>query len=78
MKARKTSVLVVDDDTSITTIIESYLYVKNIDIVAVNSVFDAIELLKKQEFDLILSDVYMPKLNGFEFVLWFKKNNELR
>lgn len=75
MKARKTSVLVVDDDTSITTIIESYLYVKNIDIVAVNSVFDAIELLKKQEFDLILSDVYMPNINGFEFLLWLKKNN---
>ncbi|MFN8575602.1 MAG: response regulator [Candidatus Sericytochromatia bacterium] len=75
MKEQKTSVLVVDDDSSITTIIEGYLYTKDIDIVAVNSAFDAIELLKTKEFDLILTDVNMPNINGFELLLWLKNNN---
>lgn len=68
-------VLVVDDDVTITAVIESYLFVKNIDIVAVNSVYDAIQQLKTKEFDVILSDVNMPNINGFEFLLWLKKNH---
>lgn len=70
----KKSVLVVDDDISITSILENYLLFKDVDVITVNSAFEAIEKVKSQVFDLILTDVNMPNINGFELLLWLKKN----
>lgn len=74
MKKNKVKVLIVDDDLTIASSIESYLFVKDIDTLSVNSVYEAIQILKQQSFDVILSDVNMPDINGFEFLLWLKKN----
>lgn len=75
LKKDKLKVLIVDDDLTITSLIESYLYIKDIDTVSVNSVYSAIQVLKQENFDIILSDVNMPDINGFEFLLWLKKND---
>ena len=75
LKKDKLKVLIVDDDLTITSLIESYLFIKDIDTVSVNSVYSAIQVLKQENFDVILSDVNMPDINGFEFLLWLKKNN---
>ena len=50
----KAKVLIVDDDITITTVMENYLYVKNLDVMSVNSVYDAIEILKKQNYMKII------------------------
>jgi len=75
LRKDKIKVLIVDDSVSISSIIESYLFVKDIDVTSVGSGYEAIQLLKKESFDIVLTDVNMPQINGFELVLWMKKNN---
>jgi CheY-like chemotaxis protein len=41
----------------------------------VESGFDALEILKNQNFDLILMDINMPGLNGFETTIKIRQRN---
>ncbi|MGH2666260.1 ATP-binding protein [Flavobacterium sp.] len=63
---RKLQVLLVEDNkiNQIVTqkILDSFGYITTI----VNNGYDAVELLKIKNFDIILMDINMPKINGFE------------
>lgn len=63
---KKLQVLLVEDNkiNQVVTqkILDSFGYITTI----VNGGYDAIELLKNQDFDVILMDINMPKINGFE------------
>ena len=39
---------------------------------------EALELLQKQEFDLVLLDVMMPKLDGYQVTKWLRGNQATR
>jgi DNA-binding response OmpR family regulator len=59
-------ILIVEDDTSINTLIR-----KNLELVghSCDSVYDGeavFDVLERQSFDLILLDIMLPKLDGFE------------
>ena len=61
-------ILIVEDDKSINTLIKKNLELVGHDCVSVfdgESVFDEIE---RQTFDLILLDVMLPKMDGFEVI----------
>ncbi|MFN4150509.1 MAG: response regulator, partial [Candidatus Sericytochromatia bacterium] len=36
---------------------------------------DALKLLNIEKFDVVISDIKMPDLNGFEIMIWMKRNN---
>lgn len=60
------SILVVDDDTDIGEIICEYLKEDGYQMTFEPSSTKAIDLLKTQTFDLIITDVLMPEVNGIE------------
>lgn len=59
-------ILVVDDKPQNLSLIEMYLRGTEFEVVAVTSGYEAIEHSMKQAFDLILLDVMMPGIDGFE------------
>lgn len=59
-------ILVVDDKPQNLSLIELYLRGTEFEVVAVTSGYDAIEHSMQQSFDLILLDVMMPGIDGFE------------
>lgn len=61
-------VLIVDDNQANITLIESILKIENISVYTVSSGEQAIETLKETSFSLIIMDVNMPGLSGFETV----------
>ncbi|MFN8671690.1 MAG: response regulator [Candidatus Sericytochromatia bacterium] len=67
-------VLLVDDSDLSRKIISTFLVKNGIHVVEVGSALKAVELVKKIDFDIIISDIFMPEINGFEFLLWLKKN----
>lgn len=72
-------VLVVDDIASNRFIIITYLKKQNIpNIVEAENGSEAIECLMKDKFDLVLLDVMMPEINGYEVLQWIKKNKDIR
>ncbi len=66
-------ILVVDDDKTITTLLEARLSDYGFQVM---SAFDGIEAMEKYihfEPDLIILDILMPRMDGYTFVLEFKK-----
>ena len=65
--ARK--ILVVDDDQFTRNIIERVLSTLGfVQITSVSSVACALSALEKNQFDIIITDVFMPDINGLEFI----------
>ena len=59
-------VLVVDDNALNRMVIEQYLKVQGLTVTLAEDGIQALEMGEKQEFDLILMDLRMPGMDGFE------------
>ena len=61
------TVLVLDDERCISELLSEMLQILGFNPTACNSPAAALELLGKQDFDVILTDFRMPQMNGDEF-----------
>ena len=68
-------VLVVDDDIDITLLIKEGLELKGFHIKSYNDPQLALQEFIPGFYDLMLVDIRMPKLNGFEFYHQIRKND---
>jgi len=59
--------LVVDDEPSVCEAVKAILETENIEVTTTTSSLDAVEDLKKNSYDLIISDLKMPKMDGLQF-----------
>ena len=75
MDRRKTIMIVDDTEMNIDILVEALQDDYEL-IVAINGL-DAIELLKYQKPDLILLDIIMPVMDGYDVLKTIKKNSEL-
>ena len=64
--ALRAKVLAVDDDTVCNHVIVNTLKRANLDITSVEDPFEGLKLLQANYYDLVLLDIDMPKLTGFE------------
>jgi DNA-binding response OmpR family regulator len=64
--APRAKVLAVDDDTVCNHVIVNTLKRANLDIVSVEDPLEGLKLLQTNHYDLVLLDIDMPKLTGFE------------
>lgn len=60
------SILVVDDEVALTELLTEILSSNEYQVVSANSAVDAIEACKKNKFDLMITDIIMPNMNGYE------------
>ncbi|MBU5668386.1 response regulator transcription factor [Peptoniphilus sp. MSJ-1] len=70
-------ILVVDDETAISDIIKYNFEKEGYFIDTANNGVEAIGLTEKNDYDLILLDIMMPKLNGFETLREIRKNSDI-
>lgn len=71
---KEIKVLVVDHDQATRNLLEKFLLLKDIYVITTDSVSTGAKLLKKDHFDIVMTDINMPEINGFEFLLWMKKH----
>ena len=62
------NVLVVDDSADTTEMVQHLLEIGGATVTAVTSGFEALKVAGKKQFDVILSDISMPGMDGFEFL----------
>jgi two-component system, OmpR family, response regulator ResD len=62
----RTKVLVADDDPNVCEIIRLYFAKQQIDLVVASDGRQALELVEKESPDMIILDVMMPQMDGFE------------
>lgn len=64
----KPAILVIDDDTSITTTISNFLRAKGYSVTVANDSDDALEMIAGNRYPLILSDIYIDRLTGIDML----------
>ena len=70
----KTKILIVEDEKSMKEVLKILLDGEGYDVTASVDSLDAINLINKDIFDVVITDIRMPKINGFEIL---KKVREL-
>ncbi|HSQ87537.1 response regulator [Romboutsia sp.] len=71
-------ILIVDDEASIRFLISETLEINDYEIYEAEDGQEAIDMTNKNEFDLLLLDVMMPKLTGYEVAKTLKENKNKR
>lgn len=68
MKIMQTNILLVEDDASLNTVLADYLRSKDYTVETASNGKEAWELILIKHYDLIISDIMMPRMNGFELL----------
>lgn len=63
-----TKVLIVEDEQSVGFILRKHIENLRMESVAVDNAFDALKELSRDKFDLVLTDLCMPMMNGVELI----------
>jgi CheY-like chemotaxis protein len=64
-------ILIVDDDPLICSAIRTWLADKGFEVVVTDGAESGLKALEKQPFDLMVVDIFMPHMHGFESVRLF-------
>ena len=70
-------ILVCDDDREIVEAIEIYLSQEGYQILKAYDGIEALEILEKEEVNLLIIDVMMPRLDGIRATLKIREKNSL-
>jgi putative two-component system response regulator len=66
MTLEQSSILIVDDEEYNLDVLEQFLLVKNYRVLSACTGLDALMILESEDIDLILLDVMMPGMNGYD------------
>ncbi len=70
-------VLVVDDEKLIRDVIKEYLLLENMEVMEAENGIEAIEKVKNNNFDIIIMDIMMPKMDGYTACREIKKIKDI-
>jgi two-component system chemotaxis response regulator CheY len=69
------TVLIVEDSATTRALIRAVVdELDDFETVEVSSGFEALKMLPQQEYDLIITDINMPDVNGLELIAFVKNN----
>ena len=72
--ADKSHILVVDDEDALRMVLSSELVSSGYEVTTASDGDEAINVIQNKKFDLILLDIKMPRVDGFEVLKFVKKN----
>lgn len=62
---QKQKILIVDDEEDLCKLFSLYFTLDGYDVITANDGFKAMELIEKEQPDLVVSDIRMPNCDGF-------------
>ena len=69
-------ILLVEDDIQFNRIVCSYLTDRGYNVIGCHSAAEALQQMEKMSFDMIISDIMMKNVNGFEFAEQVRVTNK--
>jgi two-component system, OmpR family, response regulator ChvI len=73
MTDKRRMILIVDDEPDITTVLKTTLEDNGFQVESFNDPILALENFRKRSYSLLILDINMPKMNGFELYTKIKK-----
>ncbi len=70
-----TKIMIVDDDPMISDIYQKKFSDQGFDVLVATSGEQALEMAKKEKIDLVLLDLLIPRLDGFEVIRQLRSGN---
>lgn len=70
-------VLIAEDDKDILEILSLYLESNDFKVYQSSNGKDALEVMKKEEINIVLVDIMMPIINGYEFIKEVRKTSRI-
>jgi len=71
-------VLHIDDNPVITELLSEMVKTLNFEYRVTNNPKEGLDLIKKEKYDIILLDMHMPELSGFEIIQTLEKEKILK
>jgi len=71
------TILLIEDKSSLSETLKTLLELHQFKVILAGNGEDGIELARQKLPDLVISDVYMPVLNGYELLEFFKNDSIL-
>jgi two-component system chemotaxis response regulator CheY len=71
-------ILVVDDSATVRKFVSASLTMQGFDVIAASDGMDALEKLPSTAFDLVITDLNMPNMDGFELIRSLRENPQYR
>lgn len=68
-------ILVVDDDKNTRRLMEAVLTAENYTVFTAENGEEALKVMEKEHIDLVILDIMMPKMNGYEFTKVLRESN---
>lgn len=75
---RKPIALIVDDSVSVRRFVANTLEKNNYETVLANDGINALEELDKKSFDIVITDLEMPKMHGYELIEKIREQKKLK
>ena len=70
------TILIVDDEKRLVSLVESYLTQEGYRVATAFNAREALQVAEKEKPDLIILDIMMPEMNGYEFMNAHRANND--
>lgn len=68
-------IMVVDDDKNTRMLLKAVLEAENYDVLTAENGEDALELMDRNHIDLVVLDIMMPKMDGYQFTRTLRETN---
>lgn len=72
----QTNILLVEDDINLSTVLADYLRSKNYIVEQATNGSEAWDLILIKDYDLIISDIMMPQMNGYELLKLVRQKHD--
>lgn len=73
----KKRILIVDDDIYLNNVISEYLISEGFDVDLASSVHSALKVINNTKPDMIITDIMMPLIDGYEFIKMLRLHDQL-
>ncbi len=76
LETKKVNILIIDDDTDFLEWLETGLLIDNYKVFTATTAEDGVKILKNNKIHLIILDILLPDINGFEFIKKIKTDKD--
>lgn len=73
----KIKILIVDDEVQITQMLENYFSLEGYEVASANDPLVALQMIEKENYNIVITDIKMPNMNGLDLLKEIKKYNGL-